>query len=118
MIVAPGDAHLRCVALPDGGMAVRLTNERVPSGCLPSVDPMLSSLAQVHGARALGIILSGMGRDGAEGARILHEVGGCVLAQDRASSVVWGMPGAVSPFADALLSPEAIGTLVAAGCRP
>jgi len=118
VIVAPGDAHLRCVALPDGGMAIRLSDERVASGCTPSVDPMLASLAQVHGARALAVILSGMGRDGAEGARILHEVGGCILAQDRASSVVWGMPGAVAPIADALLSPDAIGTLIATGARP
>jgi len=118
VIVAPGDAHLRCVALPDGGMAIRLSDERVASGCTPSVDPMLASLAQVHGPRALAVILSGMGRDGAEGARILHEVGGCILAQDRASSVVWGMPGAVAPIADALLSPEAIGTLIATGARP
>jgi len=118
VIVAPGDAHLRCVALPDGGMAIRLSEERVASGCTPSVDPMLASLAQVHGARALAVILSGMGRDGAEGARILHEVGGCILAQDRASSVVWGMPGAVAPIADALLSPDAIGTLIATGARP
>ncbi|WP_258191454.1 chemotaxis-specific protein-glutamate methyltransferase CheB [Sphingomonas sp. PP-CE-3G-477] len=120
IIIAPGDAHLKCVKLSDGGAAFRLTHEPVASGCMPSVDPMLGSLADVYGARMLAIILSGMGRDGAEGARRVHEVGGCVVAQDQQSSVVWGMPGAVAAagVADAVLPPDAIGRLVASRRRP
>jgi two-component system chemotaxis response regulator CheB len=120
IIVAPGDAHLKCVKLGGGVAAFRLTREPAASGCMPSVDPMLTSMGEVYGARMLAIILSGMGRDGADGARRVHERGGCVIAQDQASSVVWGMPGAVvsSGVADAILPPEAIGRLVATRRRP
>ncbi len=120
IVIAPGDAHLKCVKLSDGGAAFRLTHEPVASGCMPSVDPMLGSLADVYGSRMLAIVLSGMGRDGAEGARRVHEVGGCVVAQDQQSSVVWGMPGAVAAagVADAVLPPDAIGRLVASRRRP
>ncbi len=120
IIVAPGDAHLKCVKLSDGGAALRLTHEDAASGCMPSVDPMLSSLADVYGARLLAVVLSGMGRDGAEGARRVHDSGGCVVVQDRQSSVVWGMPGAVAALgiADAVLSPDAIGQLIATRRRP
>ena len=120
VIVAPGDAHMRCVPLADGGAAVRLSREPATSGCLPSVDPMLASVAATWGERALAIILSGMGRDGAAGAQLVREAGGTVVAQDRETSVVWGMPGAVAAagMADALLPPDAIGRLIAAGRRP
>jgi two-component system chemotaxis response regulator CheB len=120
IIVAPGGAHLKCVKLSDGGAAFRLTRETVASGCMPSVDPMLGSLADVYGPRLLAVILSGMGRDGAEGARRVHDGGGCVVVQDQESSVVWGMPGAVasSGIADAVLPPEAIGPHHANPPRP
>lgn len=120
VIVAPGDAHIRCVPLADGGISIRLSREPAASGCTPSVDPMFASVAATFGERALGIVLSGMGRDGADGARALREAGGSVIAQDRASSVVWGMPGAVAAngAAEALLAPDAIGRLVAERRRP
>ncbi|MGY2732476.1 chemotaxis-specific protein-glutamate methyltransferase CheB [Sphingomonas sp. UYP23] len=118
-IVAPGDAHMRVVSTGDGA-AIRLTSEVSKSGCMPSVDPMFDSLAEVYGARALGIVLSGMGRDGCEGARRMIDRGGAIVAQDRASSVVWGMPGAIATagLASALLPPAEIGRLVAARRRP
>lgn len=120
LIVAPGDAHLRCVALGDGQAAIRLSSEPVASGCLPSVDPMFASLAEVYGSRLLAIVLSGMGRDGAEGAARIRTAGGCVVVQDQASSVVWGMPGAVAGLglADAVLPPDAIGRIAASRRRP
>jgi two-component system chemotaxis response regulator CheB len=93
--VAPGDAHL--VLVRNGvEVSVKLDRRRAPSGCRPSVDPMLTSVAAVYGEGGLGVILSGMGRDGALGARRLVEAGGAVLAQDRASCSVWGMPRIVA----------------------
>jgi two-component system chemotaxis response regulator CheB len=120
IIIAPGDAHLKAVKLSEGGAAFRLTHEAALSGCMPSVDPMLTSLADVYGPRLLAVVLSGMGRDGAEGARRVHDSGGCVVVQDQQSSVVWGMPGAIaaSGIADAVLAPDAIGRLAATRCRP
>jgi two-component system chemotaxis response regulator CheB len=64
--------------------------------CRPSVDPMLRSAAQACDGRVLGVMLTGMGHDGLAGARALVAAGGAVIAQDEASSVVWGMPGAVA----------------------
>ncbi|QBM74990.1 response regulator [Sphingomonas sp. AAP5] len=118
-IVAPGDAHMRVVSTGDGA-AIRLTSEASKSGCMPSVDPMFDSVGEVYGARALGIVLSGMGRDGSDGARRLVDRGGIVLAQDQASSVVWGMPGAIATagLASALLPPAEIGRIVATRRRP
>lgn len=117
IVVAPGDAHMTFVRLGDGGAAIRLKHERARSGCLPSVDPMFASMAEVWGERAWAIILTGMGRDGLEGARDLKASGGRVIAQDRESAVVWGMPGVVvaQGLADTVLPPEAIGAMIAYG---
>lgn len=114
IIVAPGDAHMRVVRMSDGA-AIRLTHEKATSGCMPSVDPMFESVAEVFGNRALGVVLSGMGRDGCEGAKDLVDCGARVLAQDRDSSVVWGMPGAVANAgrASAVMPPDEIGRLIA-----
>ena len=120
VIIAPGDAHLRVVSLGEGAAGIRLTHEASRSGCLPSVDPMFDSLAGVYGARALCVVLSGMGRDGSEGAQRIVAAGGSVVVQDRDSSVVWGMPGAVAAAgaARAILPPEEIGRLIATRRRP
>jgi len=114
IIVAPGDAHMRVVRMSDGA-AIRLTHEKASSGCMPSVDPMFESVAEVFGNRALGVVLSGMGRDGCEGAKDLIDCGARVLAQDRETSVVWGMPGAVANAgrASAVMPPDEIGRLIA-----
>lgn len=119
IVVAPGDAHMRVVRTSDGA-AIRLVDERAPSGCLPSVDPMFESVAEVFGPRALGVVLSGMGRDGCEGARHLADAGARIFVQDRETSVVWGMPGAVAQAgrASAVLPPDAIGRVIAGQPRP
>lgn len=117
MYVAPGHAHIRCVRTSEG-VGIRLTDERAASGCMPSVDPMLESVAEIYGKRGLGVMLSGMGRDGSIGARGLIAAGGAILAQDRASSVVWGMPGAIAASASAVLPPDEIGRIVASQRRP
>jgi two-component system chemotaxis response regulator CheB len=114
IIVAPGDGHMRIVRTSEGA-AIRLSTEKSLSGCMPSVDPMFESLAAVYGARALAVVLSGMGRDGCEGARYLADAGAQIVVQDRDSSVVWGMPGAVANAgrASAVLPPDEIGELIA-----
>lgn len=119
ILIAPGDAHVRFVKTVEGA-AIRLSTDRAPSGCRPSVDPMLETAADVFGPRALAIVLSGMGRDGAIGAERLHAAGGGIVVQDKESSVIWGMPGAIAGagLADAILSPDAIGRLVASRKRP
>lgn len=114
IVIAPGDAHLT-VALSGGTPVAHLVQGPSRSGCLPSVDPMLASAGQVFGARSLGIILTGMGRDGVEGAGNMVAAGGAVIAQDEATSAVWGMPRAVleAGYASAVLPPDKIARRIA-----
>ncbi len=116
VLIAPGDAHLLAAMQPDGQVVTRLSQAPSPTGNLPSVDPMFASLAQVYGSRLLAVMLTGMGRDGLEGARAVRAAGGTIVVQDRESSVVWGMPGAVADagLADAVLTPREIGAMIAA----
>ncbi len=113
--VAPGDGHLTVHAGADG-LTTGIATGAVPSGCTPSVDPMLSSIAKAVDGCAVGVILSGMGRDGADGARDLFEAGGVILAQDRESSAVWGMPRAVveAGMTDCCAPPEQLALRIAA----
>ena len=114
IVIAPGDAHL-VLRREEDRLVADPASFRAPSGCLPSVDPMFESMAETTGAGALGIVLSGMGRDGALGARSLVDAGGNIIAQDEASSSVWGMPRAVaeSGLASAILPPDKIALRIA-----
>jgi two-component system, chemotaxis family, protein-glutamate methylesterase/glutaminase len=114
ILLAPGDAHLTLVRTGPV-IHVRLERGRVASACMPSVDPMLASIGKVYGESGVGVILSGMGRDGVAGAAKLVEAGGTVVAQDEASSVVWGMPGAVAnaQLAKLVLAPDALARAIA-----
>jgi len=95
ILVAPGDAHIGLRSI--GGLPrVILNRDPAPSGCLPSVDPMFQSVAQIFAERAFAVVLTGMGRDGSIGARDIVAAGGEIAAQDRTTSVVWGMPGSVA----------------------
>ena len=114
ILLAPGDAHLT-VDRSEDVPVVRLVRGPSTSGCLPSVDPMFASIGAAYGSRALGVILTGMGRDGVEGAAHLVANGGSVIAQDEMSSAVWGMPRAVleAGFACAVLPPDKIARRIA-----
>ena len=106
-------AHVT-VELVRGNPRVRLLKGRSASGCLPSVDPMFASAAAAYGPEALGIVLTGMGRDGTEGSHKLVACGGSVVVQDEATCAVWGMPRAVAEagLACAILPPQGIAVLV------
>lgn len=93
--VAPGDHHLT-FERRGNTTHVKLTSDPPENFCRPAVDPMLRSIAQIYGARALALVLTGMGSDGLKGGRELVAQGGTVIAQDEPTSVVWGMPGAVA----------------------
>jgi two-component system chemotaxis response regulator CheB len=93
--VAPGDRHLIVEGRP-GSLIGRLSDSPPENFCRPAVDPMLRSAAAACGGRVLVVMLTGMGHDGLAGTRAVVEAGGMALAQDEASSVVWGMPGAVA----------------------
>jgi two-component system chemotaxis response regulator CheB len=97
--LAPGTVHLA----PDGhhlevdaGLRARLTTADPVGGFRPSANVMFGSLARGFGPAAIGVVLTGMGRDGLDGLTRLHASGGRVLAQDEQSSVVFGMPGVVA----------------------
>jgi two-component system chemotaxis response regulator CheB len=114
ILLAPGDAHLTLDPGKDGAV-VRLSHGRASSGCLPSVDPMFASVGAIYGTGALGVVLTGMGRDGVEGAGTLIACGGSIIAQDEASCAVWGMPRAVleAGLVSAVLPPEKIARRIA-----
>jgi two-component system, chemotaxis family, protein-glutamate methylesterase/glutaminase len=107
--VAPGDAHLVCRRVREK-VIIDHVAEYAESRYCPSVDALFASVADVYGQSALAIVLSGMGNDGAVGARKLFAKGATILAQDAESSVVWGMPGAVARenLARAVLSCDAL----------
>jgi two-component system chemotaxis response regulator CheB len=93
--VAPGGRHMR-VARNGDLVKIALGDEPPINFCKPSVDPLFASAAQVWGASALALILTGMGSDGTGGAAAIAAAGGSVIAQDEATSVVWGMPRSVA----------------------
>ena len=102
--IAPGDYHMR---LAKNGLQVCIQLDQAPqeNSCRPAVDVLFRSVNEVYGNSAVAAVLTGMGYDGLRGAEILKASGARIIAQDEASSVVWGMPGAVANagLADAVL---------------
>jgi two-component system chemotaxis response regulator CheB len=108
--VAPGDHHLTVVR--EGTRHLVRTHQGPPENfCRPSVDVLLRSLAAAYGPHVLAVILTGMGQDGFAGCERVRAAGGEILVQDKATSVVWGMPGQVATagLADEVLPLGAIG---------
>jgi two-component system, chemotaxis family, protein-glutamate methylesterase/glutaminase len=114
VLIAPGDFHM---TFRRGAATVtaRLDQSDPVNFCRPAVDVMFASLAEVFGGNVLAVMLTGMGHDGRDGTAALKQRGAVVVAQDEASSVVWGMPGAVvtAGLADAVVTIDQVGPLIA-----
>jgi two-component system chemotaxis response regulator CheB len=93
--VAPGGRHMR-VASRNGAPVLALDDGPLVNFCRPAVDPLFTSAAQAYGSGVMAVILTGMGQDGTHGAVAIAAAGGSVIAQDEATSVVWGMPGSAA----------------------
>ena len=106
--VAPGDFHM---TIKGKGGPIELNQAAPENFCRPAVDPMFRSVSAAYGPATLAVVLTGMGADGRDGARVVASGNGTILAQDEASSVVWGMPGAVAHagYASAVLPLQSIG---------
>jgi two-component system chemotaxis response regulator CheB len=93
--LAPGDFHMKVTS---NGNEVRIALDQTAplNSCRPAVDALFSSVADVYGGAAIATVMTGMGQDGLRGVQLLKALGAGVLVQDDASSVVWGMPGAVA----------------------
>lgn len=114
VLLAPGGRHMK-VNRTDTGVAVVLSDEPPENACRPAADPLFRSAATVWGGGTLGVVLTGMGRDGLEGSRSIVAAGGAVIVQDEFTSTIWGMPGHVARagLADAVLPLSQLGAEVA-----
>jgi len=121
VVLAPGGRHMELA----GTLVtprIRLTDAAPENSCRPSADVLFRSAVRVWGSGTLGVVLTGMGRDGLAGSRAIVEAGGAVIAQDEFTSVVWGMPGEVvrAGLADVILPLGQVGSEIALrlGRRP
>ena len=105
--VAPGGIHMSLKKLKDK-IVIDLIDAEPKWGVKPSGDYLLSAISEIYGNRSLAIILTGMGKDGSEGAKKIKEKGGIVISQDKKTSVIYGMPQAVKDISDFILSPDKI----------
>lgn len=119
VVIAAGDHHLR-LHRAGGRLVARLTQDAPENYCRPAVDVLFRTAVAAQGAGVLAVVLTGMGQDGCAGARQVVDAGGSVVVQDRETSVVWGMPGAVATagLAEEVLPLAALGPAVAARLAP
>lgn len=106
--LAPGNRHLGLERGRDGVCMV-LSDEPPIWGVRPAADVLFTAVARTYGPASLGVVLTGMGRDGADGMRALEAVGARTIVQDEATAVIAGMPRAAAPYADEILPLPAIG---------
>jgi two-component system chemotaxis response regulator CheB len=111
--IAQGDKHL-VLQRRSTATVIQLSGAPPENSCRPAVDVMFRSVAALFGASAFATVLTGMGYDGRSGAKVLREAGAEIMAQDEASSVVWGMPGAVvgAGLADEILPLDRIAAVL------
>ena len=104
-LLAPGGRHLGVIRGPDGRLIARIVDSPPENSCRPAADVLFRQAAEAVGGGVLGVVMTGMGHDGCRGAERIREAGGHIIAQDEATSVVWGMPGTVvaAGLADAVL---------------
>ena len=104
VLLAPGDFHMR-VRKVNNQATIHLDQSPPENSCRPSADVLFRSAGEVYGGSVMAVILTGMGHDGLRGASTLKALGATILVQDEASSVVWGMPGAIATagLADAVV---------------
>lgn len=93
--IAPGGHHM-ILEKSAGGARIKLNQEPAENSCRPAADPLFRSAVQIYGAATLALVLTGMGQDGLKGCEKIAAAGGQILAQDEATSIVWGMPGFVA----------------------
>jgi two-component system chemotaxis response regulator CheB len=110
VLLAPGGRHMELAGML-ASPRIRLTDAPPENSCRPAADVLFRSAARIWGSGTLGVVLTGMGRDGLAGSRAVVEAGGRVIVQDEFSSVVWGMPGEVAKagLADVVLPLGQIG---------
>jgi len=101
MYIAPGGRHMVVRNNRSNGLQLDLADSPPVHNCRPAVDVLFRSIALAFGGNVLTVILTGMGRDGASGVAAIRRKGGFCLVQDKATSVVWGMPGAVAEAGEA-----------------
>jgi two-component system chemotaxis response regulator CheB len=99
--LAPGGMHMRVVGGDAGERRIQLDSSPPIWGVRPSAEPLFASVAELYGAAAVGVVLTGMGRDGSDGLRMMRDAGGQAVVQDRATSTIYGMPAAAMQRAGA-----------------
>jgi two-component system chemotaxis response regulator CheB len=119
VLICPGNRHLKVKRMPLGDVAVLSDDARV-NGHRPSADVMFKSVAEEFGARAVGLIMTGMGEDGAQGLGFLKAAGGVTIAQGEQSCIVFGMPKAAIErgYAMRVVELEALASTLQAQCLP
>jgi two-component system, chemotaxis family, protein-glutamate methylesterase/glutaminase len=117
VLICPGDRHMKIRRMPLGDVVV-LSDDAKVNGHRPSVDILFQSAAQEFGGNALGVLMTGMGEDGAEGLGAMKAAGAFTIAQDEASSIVFGMPRAAIErgYADRIVGLESMASTLIAHC--
>lgn len=117
--LAPAGRHLVVERVGSAGVRTRLTEDPPRHGVRPSVDALFASVAEAFGSRAIGVVLTGMGRDGLAGARAIKDRGGVVLAESAETCTVYGMPRvlAEAALADRMVPIDAMAAAIRQVCR-